>query len=458
MGRIPLRTLLTVAVLIVSCIIGYTMIHSPVQTKPPEQKEMPEITTNAPEKKQIKEIDTPGTTPLAVSAPPPLAGTSKTKVTTEKIQNTQDISALVSSVRKLRNDPSQKTINQLKTFLDSREKVLVLSAINSLAIIGNNSIFKDAVVNILEKKAKDRYFPERGEALITASLLVKDNRIIPVIETFISEEDRSEGCLRSAASALAALATPECVTPLEQILEKSFSQEIHNRVFNTLSKINTPETLNILSHYLFSNNQEDQVFSAKALSQQNNIEYNDLLYQAISEKKLGQETLSVISRTQSGVEILGDLLTDTDYEKNDKLNALKILKKNIPLSTSDVREEIIKTVEPLLENEDPDLQMHALKIVGTGFGSETTADIISPKFESPNSTIRETALEAYLPYLNENNYKPVLEMILDKDEAVRRKALSLSFLYIDNSDRPLLEKALTHDDELIRNQVSQVLN
>jgi HEAT repeat protein len=115
-------------------------------------------------------------------------------------------------------------------------------------------------------------------------------------------------------------------------------------------------------------------------------------------------------------------------------------------------------VRPLVDSNDPDLQVQAIKIMGMGFGSEETTEILNPKLHSSDTRVRKEALNAYLPYIGPENYKTVLEMIWDKDETIRRNALAYAQQFIDDSDHPLLEKALQHEDEAIRKSVSQILN
>jgi HEAT repeat protein len=388
----------------------------------------------------------------------PAEGTPNKSSDPGQPQEEEDVSDQIRRARKLRQQPSKESIALLKEFIGRENRTLILSSLNSLAFIGKKTEFEEEIFKLLQDKAKDPDFSQRGQALIIASLMAKDERVLPIISEFIAQEDSTESYIRPAVTALAAIAKPECVDYLETILERAYSPEIHQRAFNTLSKIHDIQSTAVLEKHLLSGTEQDQTYSAWALSISNTPEHNEILYQALAAKKLGQEAIDVLSRSSSGAKILGDLLVEDTFEVTDKINTLETLKKSLLLSTSSVRSGIIESVEPLLDSDNYDIQLHALKIIGSGFGNEETLNLISPKLSSPNSRIRETAVEAYLPYLTENNYKPLLHLIWDDDEAVRRKAFSSAFAYIDNSDRSFLEKALDHQDEVIRNQVFQALN
>ncbi|MCP4114917.1 MAG: HEAT repeat domain-containing protein [Desulfobacteraceae bacterium] len=376
----------------------------------------------------------------------------------EQPREEEDISDRIRRARKLRQEPSKKNIALLKKFIGSENRTLVLSALNSLAFIGKGTEFEDEILTLLQDKAKDPDFSQRGQALIIASLMAEDERVLPIINEFIAREDNTESYIRYAVAALAAVGNPACVDSLEKILDRACSPEIHQRAFHTLGKINDAQSTAILEKHLLSGTEQNQAYSAWALAMNNTPGHNEILYQALAAKQLGQETIGVLSRSSAGARILGDLLVEDTFEIADKISTLETLEKSLLLSTGSVRSNIIENVEPLLDSDNYEIQLHALKIVGSGFGDEETLDLISPKLSSPDTRVRKTAVDAYLPYLTESNYKPLLHLIWDEDEAVRRKAFSSAFAYIDDSDRPLLEKALGHQDEFIRNQVFQALN
>ena len=97
--------------------------------------------------------------------------------------------------------------------------------------------------------------------------------------------------------------------------------------------------------------------------------------------------------------------------------------------------------------------------MGSGTPKQTDiADMLAPELQSPENEVRLEALKSYHVYISPDNYKEVLAMIWDEDEAIRRHALAYAQLFIDGSDRPLLEEALNHKDEVIRTAVSEILN
>jgi HEAT repeat protein len=118
----------------------------------------------------------------------------------------------------------------------------------------------------------------------------------------------------------------------------------------------------------------------------------------------------------------------------------------------------METVAPLLDSGDAELEVDAIKILGMGFGEEDTVEIIEPKLKSADTEVRKAAVYAYGSYTNQDNYKPLLDLIWDSDEGIRRQSLVLAIQYIDQSDYPILEKAKNHEDEFIREKVSSILN
>ena len=111
----------------------------------------------------------------------------------------------------------------------------------------------------------------------------------------------------------------------------------------------------------------------------------------------------------------------------------------------------------MVNNGNDALSLEAIRILGMGFGEEDTPDILSPRFQSPNAEIRRAAVDAYLPYLSKDNYKPLLNLIWDENEELRRRAFMEAQQYMDASDKSVLEKAAQHEDEAIRDAAAQIL-
>ncbi|MCK5231654.1 MAG: HEAT repeat domain-containing protein, partial [Desulfobulbaceae bacterium] len=175
--------------------------------------------------------------------------------------NDEDISAKFRAILSLRQELSQEAIDILLRFLHDKDGAVVSEAIDTLGFIGlNNSDLKDLVFGILEEKAKDKDFAAAGHALITAAILTEDNRILPVILDYVSEED--EGLKAFAARAMSFIATPECIAPLKVVVEGCDDPQVHRNAFNILARIdNTPEALDLLQRYMLSPDQDKQARS-----------------------------------------------------------------------------------------------------------------------------------------------------------------------------------------------------
>jgi len=369
-----------------------------------------------------------------------------------------DVATRVQIVRQLRYAESEEAIETLYTFLYDDNPAVIKSALNSLAFVGKDGLFKEKVYDILIEKAKDQQFNERGQALVIASMYEPDPKVFAVISDFITEEDKNGTKKAYAVKALAAIATPNCIAYLNKILEGTTDPNIQKEALYTLSRIENDQAVATLQDKLTSQDSQTQLDTSWALAQQNKPEYNQMLSEVISNRKLNDDAIAVVARSPAGPVLLKDVLANDNLDRQEKVSILNIYAGNMTLTTNDVRTGVMDAVRPLVDSDDPDLQVQAIKIMGMGFGSEETAEVLNPKLRSSDTRVRNEALNAYLPYIGPENYKPVLDMIWDKDETIRRHALAYAQQYVDDSDRPLLEKALNHEDEAIRKSVSQILN
>ena len=114
-------------------------------------------------------------------------------------------------------------------------------------------------------------------------------------------------------------------------------------------------------------------------------------------------------------------------------------------------------VAPLLDSEDPNVELEAVKTLGKIGGGEGTAKLLEEKLMSDNDSIRQAGIEAYLSYTTPWTYQPLLPVIWDKIENVRRIAYVVSENFVTESDRPILEKAAKHEDEFIRERAKKKL-
>jgi HEAT repeat protein len=229
--------------------------------------------------------------------------------------------------------------------------------------------------------------------------------------------------------------------------------------FHTLANIDSPEAVAILQQYLHNTSDAaDQVHSAMALATMNKAEYNDILVETLTYEDVDDQVLSAIARSPAGPAVFEKVIYGSDVSQEERIQYLGILQDGMLKSTNQTRAGIIQTVTPLLDSGDPDLEMKAIQILGMGFGQLDTVEILKPKLKSADSQVRKVAVEAYRPYVTEESYKPLLDLIWDEDETVRRQAFTIAAQYIDPSDYPLLEKAKDHEDDVIREQVTSILN
>nr|WP_320014145.1 HEAT repeat domain-containing protein [uncultured Desulfobacter sp.] len=376
--------------------------------------------------------------------------------------NDSDIPVRIRTIRRLRNEVSEDGLALVQQFLDDPDDKVVASALNTLAIIGQNELFRDQVYTILKNCAVDKNFSDRATALVIAAQFGKNDDLLPVIYDYISVNDSSSQIetanISLAATALSALGTPACVDPLREILALTNDSQVTEKVFYSLSRIGSPEATTILQQQLTQGDIQNRVNSAMALAVVNKPEYNDILLEAVVSQDVNEQVLKAIARSAAGPEIFKQAFYDNEIDRQTLKQDLGILKDSLLISTNETRKGIMETVAPLLDSEDAELEVDAIKIMGMGFGDEDTVDVLEPKLKSTDTEVRKAAVYAYGCYIKKDNYKPLLDLIWDDDEAVRRQAFGFAMEYIDQTDYAILEKAKNHEDELIREQISAILN
>ena len=366
------------------------------------------------------------------------------------------VTARVQAVLSLRNYQTPEAVDILSRFLDDKDAAVVSEAIDTLGVIGLDSEVKDLVLNLLEEKARDKEFSAQGQALITASMLGKDNRMLPIISDYISEGDDTGRDF--AVRAMSFIASPECIPYLRTLLDESEDSEVHENALHILTKIDTPEAFGILHNQMISSDEEKQTTSAWAISVYNSSEFNEVLKKAIADNTLRKGAISVVATSPAAPAVFSELLQDDDIIKGDKISWLKILAENTIDSPSSIRSGVASAVEPLLNSDDRDLEIQAIKTMGElGAEIDATAQVLAPKFKSNSLEVRKTALEAYYSYCTPNTYKELESLWWDKDENIRRSAFSLSEGFFDSSDREVLENATEHTDEFISKQSKSIL-
>jgi hypothetical protein len=72
--------------------------------------------------------------------------------------------------------------------------------------------------------------------------------------------------------------------------------------------------------------------------------------------------------------------------------------------------------------------------------------------------VRGAALEAFMPYCNQNSYKELIKLWSDEDEKIRRTAFWLSQMFVNKSDLEALQKATTSKDQYIAKTAQKVVH
>jgi HEAT repeat protein len=378
-------------------------------------------------------------------------------ISTSRALTDPNVSARVQAVLDLREQVSPEAIDLLVSFLDDEEGAVVSEAIDTLGYIGLNSDTAEAekVYDILEAKAIDKNFALRAQALVTAAMIGKD-RLLPIVSGIMSEDD-DEGKI-CAVRALSVIGSPACVPYLEVLLDLNDDPEIRRNSFNTLAKIETPEALDLLQEYVGSSNDRDQAASAHALSILNRPDVNEMLADAVQEKRLEKEALQALARSPAAPLIFGDLLQRQNVEKAQKVSCLKTLAKySTAYGSSERRTALMEAVSPLLDSPDPVIQKEAIRAIAK-IGADATDKALMSKLESKDPEIRRVTVSALVGYVTPNNYKELLDLIWDDDKETRRTAFMCVQQFAGESDRKILEKAKGHPDELIRKQVPLLLD
>lgn len=474
MGNRITRSLAVLCILLIG-VVAYLLMSGPQKPDVKPSVEIAAQSTEAPAPETAASKAYPKVVPQPTPAPQqPLntvgpAGQDQTPADfmaeARRALSDADVAVRVQAVRQLRNEASEEAIALLQGCLDDPSSLVVKSALNSLALIGQKEPFGEKVYEILVSKAMDENFPEHGQALVIAALFSGDERLLPVISDYISggvgDDPGGDNTpnIRSATQALAAIGSPACVDPLQQILNASNDADVHRMTFATLAKIDGPEAVAILQQYLHdTSDTANQVHSAMALAAMNKAEYNDILVETLAYEEVDDQVLSAIARSPAGPAVFEKVIYGDDVTKVECIQYLGILQDSMLKSTNETRAGIMQTVTPLLDSGDPELEMKAIKILGMGFGGLDTVEILKPTLKSADSQVRKVAVEAYRPYVTEESYKPLLDLIWDKDETIRRQAFMIAAQYIDPSDYPTLEKAKDHEDDVIREQVASILN
>ena len=372
----------------------------------------------------------------------------------------KNISSIFNQLIAFRKQPSEDALNIICGYLNNPNRVIAKTAINTLAVVGSKIGRNEYVFNILAKKAMDKEFNYRGDALLTAATVGKD-KLLPIVSEYISEagKDSDFAGYDYASKAIALISSPACVPYLNSLLNNTEDEELHRNCFETLARIATPEAAGILEEHLLSSNLKDQTSSALALTRLNSPEYNQIMADKIIDKSFQANTISAILASRAAPDIVERVIKEKAMESKDKSALLNNIGAETPYISKNMRNEISSSIGSLLtdKKETKRVKLEAIKTLHK-LGGEETADLLAPELKNEDPDIRREAAFAFTLYADPYNYTALSDLIWDSDKKTRRTALLTISRFISEEDRPLLEKAVEHEDEYIRNRAQELLD
>ena len=366
---------------------------------------------------------------------------------------------MIYNILQLRRQPSEEGVETLTTFLDHDSPAVVSEAIDALCYYAVKNGSTEIVFDILKQKAADKYYPQRGEALVAAAKLKMDDQLLTILPEFLIEKgEQGEEDMFNAVRALSFVESPEALPYLNQIIDRSTSRQTQRTAYNLLAKIDSIESYEFLESKLNSSDALQKKTATWALSRSNTPGYNQILENAVTNNQLDDESLAVLTSSPSAPQIFGNLLISDTIEKEQKIIYMKSIAQNAGNATAAIRHDMKDALAPLLDSQDRDLEIEAIKTLGkVGGGSPDMAELLEPKLQSPDAEVREQAFGSYISSLSPKTYKPLLDLLWDDNEKVRRSAMVFAGHFVDHSDAEQLTKALEHEDEYIREQANKIL-
>jgi len=243
---------------------------------------------------------------------------------------------------------------------------------------------------------------------------------------------------------------------VRELLEKTKDWEILRDTYVLLTKIDSPEAVQLLREGLYAEDEDKQLQSAWALSRGLNEKHSASLIEAVSAGGLAKDAMAVIARSPAAPEVFGSALSNEALEKNYRLQLFDVLASNTLSAPGKVRNSVAEMLQPFLNSSDSAVEVAALKALAKAGASTDQTPVIAPKLESKDFLVQGAALQAFVQYCTPQTYSPLKTLWYDDDEQIRRTAFFFSEPFLSTKDLPDLEKATTHEDEFIKKH-SQVM-
>lgn len=353
-----------------------------------------------------------------------------------------DIAAKIQTILEQRRHPSSEGVAILATLLEDSNATVQNEALDALGHIGLTTNLTNTVFSILKEKAIDPNFSSRGQALITAAMLERDEQILPVVENYISGNEEEQ--LEYAIRAMSFIKKPTCIPLLQRVLESNVANKLQRNAFIILARINDPAAKDLIRNSLFSYDADKQLNSAWALSRMNNDEYLPLLTEAIERDELYKDAIGSIVTSPAGPKVFGELFQREDIERDRKVAWQKIIADNIAFTPKYLQEEISQVTErhvpPLASKSNDD-------------AITSTADAEERAQEAAEG---EGAVEGAKKY----TYRDLAEVFNDPDPHERRSAWMVYKRYADlsrQSDLESVRRAAENSDPFIREDAQRIL-
>jgi HEAT repeat protein len=331
--------------------------------------------------------------------------------------------------------------------------------LNTLGVLAQRGIDRQQACKLLAQKALDKDFPSRGEALLIAAILEK-NDALPVVSAFLQDGGGAPGrentaMLTWASRALSMIATPQSVPVVEKLISRTSDPDVRGAAFAALAKAGSAEAFSILKQQAQTTTGKNQAYSAAALSESKDPQVRQWIVDAIRNGALGKDAVSLLATMSSAPDIFGKVLTDGGLSPAQQLEMLKQIGPGLNGNPS--RQKLAVALAPLVYTGDAKVQGETIKLIGHS-GGEKAADIIKPFLSSDDPELRRDAFYSYMQFANADNYKYLFDFLSDQSPETRRMAIFMIGKFYGASDRSALEQAAQSDDAFVKDKANQYLS